>query len=156
MSALTRNGSRAFARTPDNRPCPSGGYRQFRSGCRSGQSDELNPCTVDCEPFHNRSVGLMLPEMSTFSLRCFSFAACRGRKVAQLVQIICSPPSHAATNPASADASEFADDNHWATGAQSVLGSYFYCLAKNSWTSLNWPTSNTMLPFDCSKFPLIK
>jgi outer membrane lipase/esterase len=69
---------------------------------------------------------------------------------------VCSPSSHAATNPVNADVSEFADDNHWATGAQSVLGSYFYCLAKNSWATLNWPTGNTTLPFDCSKFPLIK
>lgn len=68
---------------------------------------------------------------------------------------VCSPSSHAATDPANSDASEFADDNHWATGAQGVLGSYFYCLAENAWTSLNWPASNAALPFACNKFPII-
>jgi phospholipase/lecithinase/hemolysin len=41
------------------------------------------------------------------------------------------------------------------TQTQSVLGSYFYCLARHSWTGLNWPTSNAALPFDCSNFPII-
>jgi hypothetical protein len=68
---------------------------------------------------------------------------------------VCSPSSHAATHPANGEASEFADNDHWATGAQSVLGSYFYCLANHVWTGLNWPTSNAALPFECSQFPII-
>jgi len=30
----------------------------------------------------------------------------------------------------------FADDQHWASGAQAILGSYFYCLVKAKWPQL--------------------
>ena len=65
---------------------------------------------------------------------------------------VCSPSSLAATQPANADASEFADDAHWATGAQAVLGSYLYCLAQKTWPGLSWPATNPHLPFACSNF----
>jgi phospholipase/lecithinase/hemolysin len=67
---------------------------------------------------------------------------------------VCSPSMHVPSNPTDAAASEFADDNHWATGGQSVLGIYYYCLAQKSWTSLSWP-SNPNLPFDCKEFSSI-
>jgi outer membrane lipase/esterase len=65
---------------------------------------------------------------------------------------VCSPSSLAATQPANAEASEFADDAHWATGAQAVLGSYLYCLAQTKWPGLSWPATNPNLPFACSNF----
>ena len=67
---------------------------------------------------------------------------------------VCSPSNLAATQPANAAASEFADDAHWATGAQAVLGSYLYCLARKTWPGQNWP-SNANLPFACSNFPML-
>jgi outer membrane lipase/esterase len=68
---------------------------------------------------------------------------------------VCSPSNLAATQPANAEASEFADDAHWATGAQAVLGSYLYCLAKKKWPAQNWPTNNANLPFACNNFPML-
>jgi outer membrane lipase/esterase len=65
---------------------------------------------------------------------------------------VCSPSSLAATQPSNAEASEFADDAHWATGAQAVLGSYMYCLAQKTWPGLAWPATNPNLPFACSNF----
>jgi outer membrane lipase/esterase len=65
---------------------------------------------------------------------------------------VCSPSSLAATQPANAEASEFADDAHWATGAQAVLGSYMYCLAQKKWPGLAWTATNPNLPFACSNF----
>jgi hypothetical protein len=65
---------------------------------------------------------------------------------------VCSPSSLAATQPANAAESEFADDAHWATGAQAVLGSYLYCLAQKTWPGQGWPASNANLPFACSNF----
>jgi phospholipase/lecithinase/hemolysin len=49
--------------------------------------------------------------------------------------LLCSPTSPVST-PTNADVSEFADDEHWATGAMKVLGSYYFCLAKNTWSSV--------------------
>jgi outer membrane lipase/esterase len=68
---------------------------------------------------------------------------------------VCSPSNLAATQPANAAASEFADDAHWATGAQAVLGSYLYCLAQKTWPGQGWPASNANLPFACSNFPML-
>ena len=68
---------------------------------------------------------------------------------------VCSPSNLAATQPANAAASEFADDAHWATGAQAVLGSYLYCLAQKTWPAQGWPASNANLPFACSNFPML-
>jgi outer membrane lipase/esterase len=66
---------------------------------------------------------------------------------------VCSPSTQVPSQPTNADASEFADDNHWATAAQKVLGGYFYCLAEQKWGSLNWPSTNSNLPYDCKTFP---
>ena len=52
----------------------------------------------------------------------------------------------AATNDA---ASEWADDNHYATGGQKVLGTYLYCAAQNQWQNLTWGSSS----IDCTKVP---
>jgi outer membrane lipase/esterase len=68
---------------------------------------------------------------------------------------VCSPSNLAATQPVNAAASEFADDAHWATGAQAVLGSYLYCLARKTWPAQNWPASTANLPFACSNFPML-
>jgi GDSL-like Lipase/Acylhydrolase len=65
---------------------------------------------------------------------------------------VCSASAGAASSPINAEHSEWADDNHWATAAQRVLGTYYYCVAQKNWTALNWPASNTNLPFDCKDF----
>jgi outer membrane lipase/esterase len=62
---------------------------------------------------------------------------------------VCSTSAGAPSIPTNAAASEWADDNHYATGGQSVLGTYFYCAAKNKWPTLAW-SSNPTLPFDCT------
>lgn len=51
--------------------------------------------------------------------------------------MLCSPASPVST-PTSANLKQslFADDQHWATGGQKILGSYFYCLAKSEWSNL--------------------
>jgi phospholipase/lecithinase/hemolysin len=49
--------------------------------------------------------------------------------------LLCSPTSPAST-PSNADVSEFADNEHWATGAMRVLGSYYFCLAKYTWPAV--------------------
>jgi outer membrane lipase/esterase len=49
--------------------------------------------------------------------------------------LLCSPTSPAST-PSNADVSEFADNEHWATGAMRVLGGYYFCLAKNTWPAV--------------------
>ena len=46
--------------------------------------------------------------------------------------IVCSPTSPA-TQPVNPASTEFADDQHWATGGHKVLGSYFFCLARTTW-----------------------
>jgi outer membrane lipase/esterase len=68
---------------------------------------------------------------------------------------VCSPSNLAATQPANAAASEFADDAHWATGAQAVLGSYLYCLARAKWPGRPWFVTKR-LPFACSNFSTLK
>jgi outer membrane lipase/esterase len=51
--------------------------------------------------------------------------------------VVCSPTSPASKDKASVAAvSEYADDQHFATGAQKVQGIYWYCLASFSWPNL--------------------
>jgi phospholipase/lecithinase/hemolysin len=49
--------------------------------------------------------------------------------------LLCSPNSPVST-PSNASVSEFADNEHWATGAMKVLGSYYFCLAKYTWPAV--------------------
>src|SRR5580704_5994680 len=66
--------------------------------------------------------------------------------------LVCSPTSPAST-PTNAAISEFADDEHWATGGQRVLGSYYFCLAKNTWTTVfNARPSPKLPPITCNTF----
>jgi GDSL-like Lipase/Acylhydrolase len=64
---------------------------------------------------------------------------------------VCSTAAQAPSMPSNDQASEWADNGHYATGGQSVLGTYFFCAAKKKWHSLNWP-ANPNLPFDCKQF----
>jgi len=66
--------------------------------------------------------------------------------------LLCSLTSRAST-PSNADTSEFADNEHWAPAAQKVLGTYYLCLAKNTWPSLfaASPAPHEP-PFACSLF----
>jgi phospholipase/lecithinase/hemolysin len=51
--------------------------------------------------------------------------------------ILCSPMSPVTTpDPAIAQQTLFADDQHFASGGQRVLGQFFYCLVKATWPQL--------------------
>jgi phospholipase/lecithinase/hemolysin len=50
--------------------------------------------------------------------------------------IVCSSSSPVSKPTQFADHTLFADDQHWASTAQAVLGSYFYCLVKAKWPQL--------------------
>jgi outer membrane lipase/esterase len=51
--------------------------------------------------------------------------------------VVCSPTSPASKDKASiAAVSEYADDQHFATGAQKAQGVYWYCLANYTWPNL--------------------
>jgi outer membrane lipase/esterase len=69
---------------------------------------------------------------------------------------LCSPTSPV-SNPISntiAKEAMFADDGHFATGGQRIIGSYYYCLAKKTWPQL-FATSGPPPhhpPIACSKF----
>ena len=67
---------------------------------------------------------------------------------------VCSTSAGAPSTPTHAAASEWADDNHYATGGQSVFGTYFYCAAKHKWHTLAW-SSSPGLPFKCKSFSTI-
>ena len=64
---------------------------------------------------------------------------------------VCSTMTSAPSIPSNGKGSEWADDNHYATGGQSVLGTYFYCAANKYWSGPLWPT-NPNLPFPCKNF----
>jgi hypothetical protein len=71
--------------------------------------------------------------------------------------ILCSSNSPV-VNPVTelAEQSLFADDvGHWASGAQRVLGSYYYCLVRANWPQLTPPTfppQPLRLPISCLAF----
>jgi phospholipase/lecithinase/hemolysin len=48
---------------------------------------------------------------------------------------VCSPSSPASQpiSPTWAEQALFSDNEHWATGGHSILGSYYYCLALKTW-----------------------
>ncbi|MGH6727445.1 MAG: SGNH/GDSL hydrolase family protein [Pseudolabrys sp.] len=65
---------------------------------------------------------------------------------------LCSPASPVST-PSNTDTSEFADNNHWAPTPQKVLGSYYYCLAKQTWPDVFTASPAPNQPFTaCSTF----
>jgi hypothetical protein len=59
---------------------------------------------------------------------------------------VCSTAMGAPSIATKDAASEWADDNHYATGGQKVLGTYLYCAAKNKWSNLTWGSSS----IDCT------
>ena len=67
---------------------------------------------------------------------------------------VCSTSVGAPSIPVNAAASEWADDNHYATGGQNVFGTYFYCAAQHKWPALAWSSTPT-LPFQCKRFSSI-
>ncbi len=62
---------------------------------------------------------------------------------------VCSTTAGAPSTATNDAASEWADDNHYATGGQKVLGTYLYCAAQNQWQNLTWGSSS----IDCTKVP---
>jgi len=62
---------------------------------------------------------------------------------------VCSTTAGAPSTATNDAASEWADDNHYATGGQKVLGTYLYCAAQNQWQNLTWGSSS----IDCTKIP---
>jgi outer membrane lipase/esterase len=67
---------------------------------------------------------------------------------------VCSTSVGAPSIPVNAATSEWADDNHYATGGQNVFGTYFYCAAQHKWPTLAWSSTPT-LPFQCKRFSSI-
>jgi outer membrane lipase/esterase len=67
---------------------------------------------------------------------------------------LCSPtsPISAPLSSAIAKKALFADDAHFATGGQRIIGSYYYCLAKNTWPALFTTTPAHKPPIACNKF----
>ena len=67
---------------------------------------------------------------------------------------LCSPTSPVSTPISSAIANEamFADDGHFATGGQRIIGSYYYCLAKKTWPQLFTMGPAHIPPIACGKF----
>jgi phospholipase/lecithinase/hemolysin len=68
--------------------------------------------------------------------------------------LVCSPTSPV-SKPTNAGVSEFADNEHWATGAMRALGSYYFCLARNTWPTLfpvQFPPPNNRPPIACHTF----
>ncbi len=63
---------------------------------------------------------------------------------------VCSTSAGAPSMPTNGAGSEWADDNHYATGGQQVFGVYFYCAAKAKWPTLGWGSPS--LAFDCKEF----
>jgi hypothetical protein len=73
-------------------------------------------------------------------------------KITTAWALVCSPASPASKDqPSVADKSEYADDEHFATGAQKVEGGYYFCLAKNTWPApfVNFSKNP---PFPCHFF----
>jgi outer membrane lipase/esterase len=71
--------------------------------------------------------------------------------------LLCSAASPVTQPTAFADQALFADDEHWASGAQKILGSYYACLAIATWRhallhSIDF--DERRLPTRCDLFPL--
>jgi phospholipase/lecithinase/hemolysin len=76
--------------------------------------------------------------------------------------LVCSANSTVSRlNPnVKAEQTLFADDQHWASGAQRVLASYYYCLIKTTWPQLvpqtiQLPHEPKVPPFSCDSFSAI-
>jgi phospholipase/lecithinase/hemolysin len=54
--------------------------------------------------------------------------------------ILCSPDSPVSNPRSFAQQTLFADNGHWASNGQKILGSYYYCLVKAHWPSLIPPS----------------
>jgi phospholipase/lecithinase/hemolysin len=54
--------------------------------------------------------------------------------------ILCSPNSPVSNPRSFARQTLFADNGHWASNGQAILGSYFWCIVKANWPSLIPPT----------------
>jgi outer membrane lipase/esterase len=72
--------------------------------------------------------------------------------------LLCSANSPVTQPTAFADHTLFADDGHWASGGQKILGSYYYCLAIATWPQLIPPPFTfpppPRPPVPCSDFKL--
>jgi phospholipase/lecithinase/hemolysin len=69
--------------------------------------------------------------------------------------LLCSAKSPVTQPTAFADQALFADDQHFAAGAQKILGSYYHCLARFTWphlASFEFPRP----PFACDDFSEFK
>jgi outer membrane lipase/esterase len=69
--------------------------------------------------------------------------------------LLCSAQSPVTQPTAFADHALFADDQHWAAGAQKILGSYYYCLTRFTWPHLA-PFALPRPPFACDDFSEFK
>jgi hypothetical protein len=69
--------------------------------------------------------------------------------------LLCSAKSPVTQPTAFAGQALFADDQHWAAGAQKILGSYYYCLTRFTWPHLAL-FSHPRPPFACDDFSEFK
>lgn len=60
--------------------------------------------------------------------------------------ILCSANSPVSNPRSFAQNTLFADNGHWASNGQRILGSYYYCLVKANWPSLIPPSTTFPLP----------
>ena len=68
--------------------------------------------------------------------------------------LLCSPSSPVITPAPFAQRTLFADDGHWASNGQRVLGSYYYCLVRQNWPTVlppPWPFPPRP-PYTCDVF----
>jgi phospholipase/lecithinase/hemolysin len=70
--------------------------------------------------------------------------------------ILCSPNSPVSNPKSFAQQTLFADQGHWASNGQKILGSYYYCLVKANWPSLVPPPPTfprpPQPPYPCGAF----
>jgi hypothetical protein len=70
--------------------------------------------------------------------------------------ILCSANSPVSNPRSFAQQTLFADQGHWASNGQRILGSYYYCLVKANWPGLVPPSSTFPLPprppYGCGAF----
>jgi phospholipase/lecithinase/hemolysin len=70
--------------------------------------------------------------------------------------IVCSPNSPVSNPRSFAQQTLFADNGHWASNGQRILGSYYYCLVKANWPSVIPPSPifppGPRPPYGCGAF----
>jgi len=125
--------------------------------------------TLDAEHVHyawgdkNQVRKDIVADPATFKIQLFTTAADQtacpppnpALNITTAWALLCSPKSPVTQPTAFADQALFADNQHWAAGAQKILGSYYHCLAR-----FTWPHTAAFAfsrpPFACDNFTEFK